>query len=50
MECYNITGEPDDDDPLEINIPESEGIHIVEGAPITTGKFLKLLKIKKVKF
>ena len=22
LECYNITGEPDDDDPLEINIPE----------------------------
>ena len=21
MECYNIIGEPDDDDPLEINIP-----------------------------
>ena len=48
MECYNITGEPDDDDPLEINILESKGIRIVEGAPITTDRFLKPLKIKKV--
>ena len=23
MECYNITGELEDDDPLEINIPKS---------------------------
>ena len=27
MECYNITRKPDDDDPLEINIPVSEGMH-----------------------
>ena len=32
MECYNIMGEPDDDDPLEINIPESKGMRAVEGA------------------
>ena len=48
IECYNITWEPDDDDPLEINIPESEGIRIVEGASITIDQFLKPLKIKKV--
>ena len=23
MDCYNITGEPDEDDPLEKNIPDS---------------------------
>ena len=48
MECYNITGEPDDDDTLEINIPKSEGIRTVEGSHITTDQFLKPLKIKKV--
>ena len=31
MECYNITGEPGDDDPLEINITESEGMHVLDG-------------------
>ena len=41
-------GEPKDDDPLEINIPESEGIRRVEGAAITSDQFLKPLKIKKV--
>ena len=41
-------GEPNDDDPLEINIPESKGIHTVEGAAISTDQFLKPLKIKKV--
>ena len=25
MECYNVTGEPDDDDPLNVNMLESEG-------------------------
>ena len=30
MECYNITGEPDDDYPCDINIPESEGTRAVE--------------------
>ena len=49
MECYNITGESDDNDPLKINIPNSEGICIVDGASITTNQFLKPRKIKKVK-
>ena len=31
MECYNITREPNDDDPHEINIPELEGMCAVEG-------------------
>ena len=48
MECYNITGELDDDDPLEINMLELEGIPIVEGASITNDQFLKPLNIKKV--
>ena len=36
MECYNITGEPDDGDPLEINIPKSKGMPAVEGAGMCT--------------
>ena len=31
MECYNIMGEPDYDDPHDINIPEYEGTLAVEG-------------------
>ena len=48
MQCYNLKGEPDDDEPHEINIPKSEGICTLEGAPTTTDQFLKPLKIKKV--
>ena len=31
MECYNVTREPDVDDPLDVNIPDSKGTHTVEG-------------------
>ena len=48
MECYSLTREPNDDDPIEIDIPESEGIRKVEGYAITTDQFLKPLKIKNV--
>ena len=48
MECYNVTGEPDDDESLDISIPESEGIHIVEGVGISNEKSLSPLNIKKV--
>ena len=30
MECYNVTGEPDEDEPLDVNIYESEGTCAVE--------------------
>ena len=48
MECYSITGELNDDDPLEINIPESEGMCAVEGASMSSDQFLSPLKINKV--
>ena len=48
MECYNLMRELNDDDPLDINIPKSEGIFIVDGDVITTDPYLKPLKIKKV--
>ena len=48
MECYNIMGEMNDNDPLEINIHDSEGMRVVEGPAMSTDQFLKPLKIKKV--
>ena len=48
MQFYNLTGEPDDDEPLEINIPESEGMSAVEGVVMYSDQFLRPLKIKKV--
>ena len=48
MECYNITRELDDDNPLHINIPESESMCAVEGAGMSSNEFLSPLKIKKV--
>ena len=48
MECYNVTDEPDDDNPMNINIPKSEGTHAVEGSGVSSNKFMNLLKIKKV--
>ena len=48
MECYNITGKPEYDDPCDIYIPEYEGSHAMEGLGLSNDKFLKPLKIKKV--
>ena len=47
MACYNLDGEPDDG-LTNINIPELEGMHKVEGSGISSDQFLKPLKIKKV--
>ena len=38
----------DDDDPLDINIPEYEGTHRGEGLGISSDQFPSPLKIKKV--
>ena len=48
MECYNVTGEPDDNDLLDINIPDLDGMHAVEEAGISSDLFLSPLKIKKI--
>jgi len=32
LECYNVTTEEEDEDPRNINIPEMEGHHEVEGS------------------
>ena len=47
MAFYNLDGDPDDD-LTNINIPESEGTHAVEGSGILGDQFLKSLKINKV--
>ena len=48
MECYNVTRDPNDDEPLDINILDSKGMHVVEGLGISSDQFLSALKIKKV--
>ena len=47
MTCYNLSGDPDDD-PTNINIPESKGSREVEGSNISSEQFTNPLKIKKV--
>ena len=44
---YNLSGDPEDD-PININIPESEGSREVEGSGISSEQFIKPLKIKNV--
>ena len=34
LECYNVQAKDDDDDPRNINIPETEGCHEVRGPSI----------------
>ena len=48
IECYNVTDEPDDDDPWDVHIPNFEGIWVVEGSGLSNDKFLNPLKTKKV--
>ena len=48
MECYNVMGEPNDDEPLDINIPKSKGMRGVEVFGISSNQFLSPLKFKKV--
>jgi hypothetical protein len=46
-ECYNFTIE-EDDDPRDINIPESEGSHAIAGPTLDYLEITEKLKIKKV--
>ena len=48
MECYNVSGEPEDDDELwNINILEIEGSRDVTTLDIPTNPMNQLLKIRK---
>ena len=46
-ECYNFSIE-EDDDPRNINIPESEGSRVVAGQTLDCLEITEKLKIKKV--
>ena len=46
-ECYNFTID-EDDDPRNINIPESKGSHTVVGPTLECPEIIEKLKIKKV--
>ena len=48
MKCYNVTDDPDNDDPCDMHIPEPEGNRAVEGARLSSDRFLKPLETKKV--
>ena len=50
MACYNISGEPEDDDDMRnVNIPKSEGSHNIVATPnIPTDPMSQPLKICKV--
>ena len=43
-----MTRESDDDDPLDVKILDSEGMHAVEGFGISSDQFLNPLKLNKV--
>ena len=47
MTYYNLFRDPEDD-LNDINIPDLEGSHAVEGSEISSEQFIKPLKIKKV--
>ena len=46
-ECYNFTID-EDDDPRNINIPESEGSHVVTRPTLDCPEITEKLKIKKL--
>ena len=48
LECYNFASEPEeeDEDPRNINIPESEGTHDVDGPKLETPAITEPLKTK----
>ena len=48
MECYNGTGEPNDDHPHDINISEFEGTRTMEGSGVSIEKIMNPLKVENV--
>ena len=48
MECYNVSRELNENDPLDVNIHEIEGTITMEGFGICSDHFLNPLKVKKV--
>ena len=48
MECYNVMRDLDQGYALNINIPESKGMCVVEGPRISGNQFVSPFNIKKV--
>ena len=50
LECYNFAEEPGDEDvnPRNVNIPESEGTHDVDGPRLESPSITEPIKIKKI--
>lgn len=48
MECYNFAIDEEEDDPHNINIPESEGSHDVQGPALEIPEITKKVKIRRL--
>ena len=48
MECYNFAIDDEEEDPCNVNIPESEGSHDVQGPMLEIPEITEKVKIKKV--
>lgn len=48
LECYNMTAKAEDEDPRNINIPEVEGHHEVEGSQIENPDTIAQPKTRQV--
>jgi hypothetical protein len=47
LECYNIVGEDqEDEDPRNLQVPETKGEHVVEGPKLESTKYAKPLKMQ----
>ena len=47
MECHNLTAD-EEEEPRNVNIPESEGYHEVQGMKLEIPKIAEKVKIKKI--
>ena len=48
LECYNFTTGEEDDNPRNINIPESEGTRKIEGPQLDIPAITEHIKLKKI--
>ena len=48
LECYNFEAEPVDEDPRNINIPDSEGTRDVDGPKLQIPAITEPIKIKQI--
>lgn len=46
LECYNVKAKEEDEDPRNINIPETEGHHKVEGPQLENLDITEPLKTR----